>query len=730
MKIKNAPVTLPGIVDNVTITRMEGGYPKIEAKNSRDAYYALGYMHGYDRQVQLWLTKLIGTGRASECLEGSDELVAVDRYFRWVDLVGDADSEIEKLTPEVLQTLHDYCRGVNNAVERTPRPLGFRMVGFRPDPWTVRDIILIGRIIGFVGLTQSQGTTEKLIIQMLQNGIDYKKLQELFPYMTDTLTPERLELIKKVKLDGPYIPDGIEWLRAATSFHASNNWAVSPSKTADGAAILCGDPHLESNRLPSVWYEAMLDSPEVFGVGVTLPGAPFISMGRCRHIAWTGTYSFVDVIDYFIEEVKDGKYRRGDEWVDFTVRKETIIPKKKDPITISYYETDLGLLEGEPTEDGFYLTFAWSARKGCIAESLNRLLELPAVRTVSEAMDIYRDLTFSAFNWAVADTEGNIGYQMCGAFPKKAKGASGLLPLEAWDKKNHWQGIISAKEYPQLYNPKKGYVHNANEDVNHLGKVKPQNLPMGSYRADRIAAILAANDSLTVDDMKRMHYDTYSVQAERFMKVIRPLLPETENGRILKNWDLKYDPDSLGAVLFERVYEELIRLVFGEMNLGAGVIDFALTETGLFNDFYGFFDDVLMKERSLWFGEKSREEIFREAVTRGLSKKAVPYRKVHSIVMTNLFFGGKLPKFLGFDYGPVPLIGSRATIPQGQIFTEAGRKTTFMPSYRVICNMGENAIHSNIPGGPSDRRFSGFYTTGVREYYNGTYTVHRFENGD
>jgi len=181
-------------------------------------------------------------------------------------------------------------------------------------------------------------------------------------------------------------------------------------------------------------------------------------------------------------------------------------------------------------------------------------------------------------------------------------------------------------------------------------------------------------------------------------------------------------------VLFERVYEELVRLVFGDMNLGTGVVDYALIETGLFNDFYGFFDDILMKERSLWFGDKGREEIFREAITRGLLKKAVPYRKVHSIVMTNLFFGGKLPKFLGFDHGPVPLIGSRATIPQGQIFTDAGRKTTFMPSYRLICDMGENAIHRNIPGGPSGRRFSGLYTTGVREYYNGTYIVLRFDD--
>ena len=49
---------------------------------------------------------------------------------------------------------------------------------------------------------------------------------------------------------------------------ASNNWAVSPSRSATGHALLAGDPHLDLT-LPSIWYEAHLVVPgalDVYGV--------------------------------------------------------------------------------------------------------------------------------------------------------------------------------------------------------------------------------------------------------------------------------------------------------------------------------------------------------------------------------------------------------------------------------------------------------------------------------
>ena len=65
--------------------------------------------------------------------------------------------------------------------------------------------------------------------------------------------------------------------------------------------------------------------------------------------------------------------------------------------------------------------------------------------------------------------------------------------------------------------------------------------------------------------MKEMHYDVYSIQAEKFMEYIKPLLPDTLNGNCLINWDLCYDMESKGAFLFEQIYRSLYALVFGRV---------------------------------------------------------------------------------------------------------------------------------------------------------------------
>ncbi len=89
--------------------------------------------------------------------------------------------------------------------------------------------------------------------------------------------------------------------------------------------------------------------------------------------------------------------------------------------------------------------------------------------------------------------------------------------------------------------------------------------------------------------------------------------------------------------------------------------------------------------------------------------------------MANLFFGGKLPRILGFDFGPIELPGNRATIVQGQIFKIAGRQTSFAPSFRLIADLGETAVHTNIAGGPSDRRYSPYYTSDIKAWQSGRY---------
>ena len=155
--------------------------------------------------------------------------------------------------------------------------------------------------------------------------------------------------------------------------------------------------------------------------------------------------------------------------------------------------------------------------------------------------------------------------------------------------------------------------------------------------------------------------------------------------------------------------------------MGEGVVDFLLSETGTFADFYPNFDRVLLSEKSVWFNGKTREEIYKAAADKYLNIAPRPWGDTRKVLFKNILFDGKLPGFLGFDKGPHPLPGGRATIHQGQIYRAADRDTTFYPSYRMVTDLSCDAIHTALAGGPSDRRFSKWYASDLQNWLAGKY---------
>ena len=62
----------------------------------------------------------------------------------------------------------------------------------------------------------------------------------------------------------------------------SNAWAVSPERSATGHAMLASDPHLEINRLPAIWYEAVLRWGRQLRDGCYVAGLPAVCRGTHR----------------------------------------------------------------------------------------------------------------------------------------------------------------------------------------------------------------------------------------------------------------------------------------------------------------------------------------------------------------------------------------------------------------------------------------------------------------
>ncbi len=710
----------------IEFARTTDGVITLWADNDLGLARGLGFAHAHDRMVQMMLVRLVGQGRLCECIANDDDTIEIDVFMRTMGFDIDAKEDVANLSEDGRRLGEAYAEGVNRFLESHRGPLELLLVRYRPSPWTVADTLLTIKLMAFIGLAQSQQDMEKFLIQALAAGIPKSRLARLVTPHLDGLDEDTVSRLSELQYVEPLLPDVVRFLGAAPTLMASNNWAVSGSRSASGSPLQCNDPHLECNRLPAVWYEALMYTPDDYRMGATMPGVPGLVMGRTSSLSYGFTYGFMDMVDYFLEECRDGACRRQEGFEPLRVRTETIARKGERPLSITVRETDLGVLECDPHEqelsDGFYLTRAWTAHRGGAARSLDALARIPIMRTVPDAQKVVRDVAISC-NWLLADREGNIGYQQSGLLPDRRH--SGLHPVPAWEKRWHWRGMVTSDRLHSVLNPPEGFLATANDDHNPPSGPLVINLPMGSYRADRIRSLLGKCSACTADDMERIQTDLYSLQAERYMEILRPSLPDSFAGRMLRDWDCRYDRASRGASLFETVYHALLEEVFGRGLFGEEVWNTVISSTAIVADYYHLFDNVLLGDDPTWFGDEGKEglisRVLGEVLTEVSLEAITPWGRRQRIVMKNIFFDGRLPKWLGFDHGPVELHGNRATVVQGGIFISHERQTTFTPSWRFITDLSEDHARTALAGGPSGRRFSRWYTTDVTRWLEGRY---------
>ena len=383
----------------------------------------------------------------------------------------------------------------------------------------------LSRLMGYVGLAQTQGDMERILVELAQAGVDETLLAELLPGRLELLD---VELLRDVQLGSRILP--LAAGLGLPSLAASNAWAVAPERTRAGSALLASDPHLEVDRIPAVWYEAVLDHGERWCAGATMPGLPAVLVGRTADVAWGLTYGGGDAVDSWVEECRDGRFMRevdGERrWLPFQRRDELVRRRGSSPLPLRIFENEHGVLDGDPHIDGRYLCTRWAAAHATGAASLAAMLELPEVADVEAAAGLLRNVEFS-FNWVLADRAGAIAHQTSGRIPRRRRG-NGLVPLPGWDPGHDWDGFVASEDLPRRAHPREGFVASANEDVNHLATVPLITLPAAPYRAQRIAELLSARSDWTVTDFERMQMDRVSLQARRFLEVLGPLLSSDE----------------------------------------------------------------------------------------------------------------------------------------------------------------------------------------------------------
>jgi penicillin amidase len=704
----------------IRIVRDAAGIPHVSAATERDLYYGMGYAQATDRGLQMLIMRILGQGRASELLMANDMMLELDVFLRQMSFAGDSD-EVTKIEPDDRILLEAFCEGINTRFGES-LPWEFSLIGYsHPAPWTLEDCIMMMRLIGYVGLAQGQGDIELFLVELAQAGANEQQIREFFG--AANVGEIDIELLRKVKLNRHIIPSSLAWNPLVPKAIASNNWVISASRSASGKAMMCNDPHLEVNRLPAVWQEMVItlknDDTDRYAMGAGMPGIPGIIVGRTNDVAWGATFSFLDGLDLWVENCKDGKYLREGEWLPFRERNETIKRKGKPDVEVTYFENDHGVLDGNPHEEGYYLAAKWACGEATGARSVGLGRRMFRAHTLEDAMENLGNVE-TAWNWVIATESGDIGYQMSGLYPKRREGLTGLVPQPGWDARNDWQGFAHHHDLPRAINPESGLFVTANNDLNEHGNLTPITAPMGDERARRIEQLLEAKEKLTPKDMQAIQHDIYSRQAEAYMKILDPLLPGSPQGRILHTWDRNYDTDSKGAFLFERFYFALIKEVFGKV-LGADRIKYLLHETAIVIAAYACFDRVLLSEHSPWFNGESRDDIFRRVAANCLKIEPRRWGDVNRFMFTNIFFEGRLPAFLGFDRGPYELKGGRATPHQAQIFRAYTRQSSFSGSLRMVVDFANHGMDISLAGGPSDRRFSNGYASDIKNWFLAIY---------
>lgn len=709
--------------------RDENGVPHITAPTFLEALYAWGYLHALDRPTQLHFARAVASGQATERIANKPELLEMDIFLRRAGLYRDLDREVRHLPEHTREQLEWYCQGVNDGLLSSGRTLPMWVTGFRPRPWVPASVMLIGKLLSYAGLTIAEQENERLVLELIQLGVDDERIRELFHPYLDGIDFEPLH---EVRIAKRLSDEALELLADLPRLAGSNAWAVSPARSATGHALLASDPHLEVNRLPPVWYEIALNWGDGrYAMGATLPGCPIMAVGRTDRLAWGVTYMHADTSDFFMEDCRPTamgwQYRRGDRWFDFQHRQEVIRRKGDEPVIVDVFENDQGALSRTPDKSegpGKYVSVAWIGEQPGGGRALGTWLDVMASASVAEAMETVRVCPHPALVWVLADTGGHIGLQASGWLPIRGGGNSGIVPLAAWSEENHWQGQVRVELLPREYDPAIGFVASANEELYRRDGPPLHAHAQPDYRKRRIVERLTELPRATVEDMQALQYDVLSVQARDLLPVLLALVnDDMPLKQKLSAWDCRYTPTSTEAVLFQHFYRHVVLEIFGnEQGIGWRRMFYLCTRMGYSTMVLTAVDRTLRKVTSSWWRGRSKRALVQRAAEMASNEPVMPWSEFNTFHFVNRFFGGgRAGRWLGFQSRPFAMPGCHATPFQGHLMMTATRETTFAPTYHFVSDMGTDEAWTNLPGGPSESRFSEWYKVDIPRWIEGKY---------
>lgn len=565
--------------------------PYIEAECAADAAYALGLVHRHLRAAQIEISLRVAQGRVAEML--GPPAVGLDHALRVLDLTGAAHRCEAALPDDTRSWVTDFVRGLNDGQARQPRaPREYRWLGIRPQPWTVLDVLTLGRLAG-------ADVNWSSYLELLRQR-DGARKQWLW---------QRLRII-----GGTLAAPLAQFARAG-----SNSVVIGARRSASGAPLMANDPHL-GQTLPNFWLLAGLRYPERHMVGLMPAGLPFVGVGASPHLAWGGTNmraassDLVDVSSLPGELLRPRVERIRVRGLGTRTRVVRVSPH--GPIL-----NDARLLRVR----GGAVALRWMGHQP--SDEIGAFLRAADARDPDSFRRAFADFGVCAQNILFATRQGHhIGHVYAAHLPRRRESdlARPILSPEQADAA--WAQRWDALQLPMSVDPAEGYRVSAND------RPRFHAAPLGMFfsegaRAARLAQQVAG-EGLALDDLAALHTDTMVANAAALAAQLADRLEsvqaDAELLRLLRIWDGDYRADSRSAALFECLLGELART----MALHAGTT---------LDDEWGRHSRLLLSDLD-GLALPQRERALRQAAARGvrLLRRGLAWGDLHRLRITHL----------------------------------------------------------------------------------------------
>ncbi|MGI9518162.1 MAG: penicillin acylase family protein, partial [Pirellulaceae bacterium] len=403
---------------SVTIHRDTYGVPHVYGPTDASVVFGFTYARAEDEFQKIQRSLLTGTGRMTELI-GAQAFLS-DRAMRLFEVNKHARNEYENCDAEFKKLLIAYADALNFYAINHPDtdPLTIK----RFEPWHV---LAAGRSMSISALTLSP---------------EYAELNRA----ATARTPENKKA-KEMPEDG------------------SNMWAIGPSRSKSGNAMLFINPHIPLHEV----YEGHLHSDEGLNIsgGFAYGTFMFPFAGHNETLGWSLTVNYPDIVDVYIEKFdhadNDNKYRTDDGWQEATAWKETLKIKQGDKLVereIDCLKTRHGPVFIKSGKQGYSIAAAKIAEGGLPRQ----FYEMAKANNLNEFQAAIGRRALVFHNVMYADTSGNIWYAYNGAIPKRDQKIDWTKMVDGTTSATDWNGYHPIDDLPQVLNPNCGWMQNCN----------------------------------------------------------------------------------------------------------------------------------------------------------------------------------------------------------------------------------------------------------------------------